>query len=308
MWRGSRQGQSRTQTSRVSKSAGGRSQTRVRLDKSKVAQQRVKKKALIGAVAFTVLVSFFGAVSWASFLDVFAVQSIAVSGTQEVRERAIESELLLATASARFGLFSQQNMLLYPREALEQQLLETYPRLHSVTINKQLTQHAVHVAVEEREIWARWCEPSTDEAEVCYHVDSSGFIFEPATAVSDSLITLRGGLRESRTDPLRARIAPQYFEEVAQLLVDLKNLSLDVYGVTFMDEDAAVLIAPGWELRVALDKDLGATAFNLRAVLDEQGLRESLESLEYIDMRFDERVYFKHRNDSAEIADNREEA
>lgn len=308
MWRGSRQGQSRTHVARATKPAGGRSQTRVRLDKSKVAQQRVKKKALIGAVAFTVLVSFFGAVSWASFLDVFAVQSIAVSGTQEVRERAIESELLLATASARLGLFSQQNMLLYPREILEQQLLETYPRLHSVTIDKQLAQHAVHVTVEERQIWARWCELSASGEDVCYHVDSGGFIFEPATPASESLVTLRGGLRESRTDPLRARIAPQYFEEVTRLLADLKDLSLEVHGVIFMDEDAAVLIAPKWELRVALDKDLGATAFNLRAVLDEQGLRNSLESLEYIDMRFDERVYFKHRNDSAEVADKGEEA
>lgn len=304
MWRGSRQQRTRTRSTLAA--SPKRQSARVQLTKSKIAQQRVKKRLLLVGLALVVTVSFIGAVSWLSFLDVFAVQRIAVAGVEEVRPTAIESELLLATAAAHFGLFSQQNMLLYPRAELEQQLLTTFPRLHTVSIDRQFTQHAVLVAVEEREIYGRWCQATPQPELVCYHIDHTGVIFEPANATSIDTIIFIGGLRESRADPLRAEVSPEHFEQVVTLLEALQKMSLQPAQVILTGDDAIISLIPSWELRVALDKDVGAAAFNLRAVLDEHGLREDLATLEYIDMRFDERVYFKHRDSAAEVADNSE--
>ena len=55
----------------------------------------------------------------------------------------------------------------------------------------------------------------------------------------------------------------------------------------------AITFGAGWDLRIALDKDLPTTAFNFAAVMDEYSLREKVGELLYIDMRFDDRVYYK---------------
>jgi len=82
----------------------------------------------------------------------------------------------------------------------------------------------------------------------------------------------------------------------------MQVMGLNPRTVTFENEDARIIFETGWELRVALDKDLGATLFNLEAVLIENNLREKLESVRYIDMRFDERVYYT----SSETTDSTE--
>lgn len=294
MWRGSRHSNKRA-TTRVT--AAKKVNTRAKLSRSKIAQRRSKIRALQVAAGVVLMVSLIGAVSWLSFIDILAVQTIVVQGNEGVRTRAVQSQMMLATAGASLGLFSRQNTMLYPSSELENILAFEFPKIETVSIERKPTQQRVLVSIAERVPYGLWCRGNE-----CFHIDDEGFVFERVVATSTSLIAFSGGVDESRHNLLRAWVAPNHFVHATEFIQELMSLELSVKSFAFEGEDARITFADGWELRVALDKDLGAAAFNLAAVLDEYELRDRLPDLAYIDMRFDERVYYKLRGE----ADNQE--
>lgn len=307
MWRNRRT--TRRQT-RAAGMAAGRKFTRTAapLPKSKVAARRRKLKALFAALMVVAIVCVLGLVSWLSFLNVFTATQISVHGTQDISKRAIVLSILRNTEKPLLGLFSRQNMLVYPSAELERIVAFEFPKIESITIVSKPIQRVVTVTIEEREAYAQWCD--TQASRACYLLDRDGFIFEEVTAPSTTSLLFFGGVRESRTNFLRARVAPEKFAEVTTFISELERLGLTVRSFGFLHDEARLQVEPGWELKIALDDDLGIIAFNLAAVLDTYRLRDLLDSLLYIDMRFGERVYHKlrsadaHNTDDAEIADN----
>ena len=298
MWRQSRR--VKTNVTKRSASANKSSHASAKLHHSKVAERRIKIRILLSAITFTLVVIFLGALSWLSFLPVLAVQDIEVSGNVDIRTRAVQSVLLEYTEKPLFGFFSRQSALLYPGAELEKILLFEFPKIESIQIDTQFSKQKVVVAIIERESYAQWCKNIEQDIQ-CYALDVNGFIFEHIEPSVDSLI-FEGGLSIDTVNVLRKFVEPKYFNDVSNFIIKLSDLGLDVQKFVFEDQDARVYIKPSWEIRIALDKDLSSTIVNLGAVLDEYHLRKKLSELDYIDMRFGERVYhkFKESTDSNE--------
>ena len=290
MWKGAR---------RASQAPKHKATARKRIKKapSKVALQRRRIRALKIAGVFSTVVLFFGFLSWLSFLPALSVQAVSVEGVTSVKPLSITSYAQQATASASLGFFSRQNILLYPAEELESELLFEIPRLATVALDRKLFAREVIVFAEERSPYVIWC--AQQEKEECYFADESGFVYEAASVEPDAIFTvLYGGVRQKNKNTfLRERIQPGHFEEIHSFLEELQRLGLFAESVTLEGNDAYVKVASGWELRIALEKDLGAVAFNLEALLESDEF-STTEKLEYIDMRFDERVYYAFREEA----------
>jgi len=290
MWKGSRltKAPAKKKASVTRKSVRARS----KLSNSKIVDKRKKVFALKSAIVFVVVTSFFGGVSWLSFSNFLGVGEVIVEGNKEVSTTAIQARITASTVVPVLGLFSRQNTLSYPKEELKEILVFEFPKIELVEIDVKPTKHSVIVSIVERTDYARWCN-ELGEQKMCYRVDPTGFVFENESAISNDKVTFFGGIEDSSRAPLRLFIAPKYFVEVTQLLEDLKKINLHVNTFTFEGEDARIIFSEGWELRVALDKNIDATVTNLEAILSENSLRERLNELLYIDMRFDERIYYK---------------
>jgi len=292
MWRGksaiSSPIKKRIQTPVVTKSTAARA----KLAHSRVATRRRKIRILIASVVLVVVVSCVGGLSWLSFLNFFAVNTIVVTGNGEVKTLALQSFLLEHTQKPVMGLFSQQNILLFPKVQLENLALFEFPKIDTLDISKDFPKHAVIVTVTERVPYGQWCR-GADEKKECYVIDNKGFVFEKKIDTIVGLIQFEGGIAESRRNVLRTSVAPVYFENVVTFLNSIIDMGLTPVHVTFQNKDATVRLEPGWDLKVALDGDLGATAVNLKAVLDTHNVRADLGQMQYIDMRFGDRVYKK---------------
>ena len=270
---------------------------RSKLSNSKVANRRTKIRCLRTALVLVIVVALGGGLSWISFLDILAVQRIVVEGNETVSTRAIQSKMMILTAQPALFLFSKQNTILYPSVELEDILSFEFSKIKTISIQRQPTQQQVSVSIVEREPYALWCR-GVEEKRTCYLIDENGFIFqgvESEIQQAGNAIIFEGGIEESRVNVLRSSVDSTYFSQVEVFLKELELLDLQPTKFVFEGNDARVTLDPNWELRVALDKDLGATAFNLEAILEEHNLRGQLETIRYIDMRFDERVYYTVR-------------
>lgn len=307
MWRGSRKSVAHAKRAPTTKSASTslHRQARVRLSHSDIRARRNKRRLLIACAAFVLLIALVGGVGWLSHASFLAVQKVTVEGTTTINPADVEASLHSATETPHlFGLISRQNILTYPARTLEETLAYEYPRIAHVVLRKQFFAREVSVQITQRLPYALWCmQEKLVEVYIpakCFSVDEAGFVYESAEAFPDAL-TLYGGLPLGITDPLRTDVAADYFSATSAFIATLAEQGLRVRTVHFDDKDATLVVAPNWSLKVALDKDLGAVAFNLEALLKEQNLQNTLETIEYIDMRFDERVYIKERTATTSI-------
>jgi len=289
MWRGSRRAKKvaveHTKSTRSSVSA------RTKLLHSKVAQKRLKVRLLKGSLFLLVLVLLVGALSWLSFSSFLSVNKIVVIGNSEIRTNAIQAKMLAATAIPTMLLFSNQNVVFYPKVKLETILRTKFPKIKTIFIKNKILQKQVVVSIVERKPFALWCR-GKNEKRSCYYIDKDGFVFQKVQQqnLPTGLIIFEGGISKSRTKVMQTLISPKYFAEVQKFIIALEAIKLKPKVFIFEGNNARINLEPNWELRVALDKNMDAIPTNLEAVLEKENM---FPKISYIDMRFDERVYYK---------------
>lgn len=259
--------------------------------------KRRKVRAYVALGALCTLGAAAYGVSWVSYLPQFTVQDVEVRQAASIPASLVERyvESILYDGSSAF--LSTRNILLYPRQAIESSIPQFFPRIRSATVAREsLLGTVAVVTVEEREAFARWCASATLEAEgaeECFLMDADGFIFAEAAsgAPAASAYVFRGELDAS---PIGKTYLSGRFAGVRALLTKLGQAGFDAREVALETEkDFSVLLAGGFSLRAAFGSDVGALVENLQLVFASPALRGKENELEYVDLRFGNRVYFK---------------
>ncbi len=264
---------------------------RVQARENLLAKRRRVRIALAGLVGAVVVGVICGA-SVLSYLPALAVHTLTTKGLQTIHENTFTHTIYTQTASAYWGLFSKQNIALYPTRSLEVALAYEFPRIKTVDVHRA-GMHEVVAIVSEREPWALWCGETGLESTPCFYVDETGFVFEQAPNVREDLPGIIATLPEGET--LRAQIAPEYFAHIVALARAVENeTELSVRSINITENELVLHINPDWALKINLD-DTENFLSSFKAILDTDGLRARIEEVEYIDMRFGERIYYRLR-------------
>ena len=196
-------------------------------------------------------------------------------------------------------MFSRSNVLLYPREHIERSLENFFPRIKSAQVSREsLLATAIMVAVEERNPYAQWCAENE-----CYLMDEEGFIFDAvaASATSSILATqyvFRGGLASS-SQVIGQRFAAGHLPGILVLLKLLGQGGFSPLGGSIEnDQDFVVRFNEGFAMKFSFGQDAQTLTKNLQLVLGSEPLKGKESQLEYIDLRFDNRVYYKLRGET----------
>lgn len=267
--------------SRKSSSSGGR--------KSPLRAKRRRTRVLIGLSILTFGVAATWGVGYMTYLPRFAVQTVEVSGADDIRANVLRAYVEAELFDGSNALFSRENIFLYPRRSLEEGIQKYFPRIHSVSISRQsLFAQAIQVTVEERGPKAKWCQ-----GESCYLMDDTGYIFAPETTPSTDLYIVRGSL-PSEGSPVGQRFLQDHLSDTFALLESLKRSGFTPKEVAVESgKDFSITLEQGFVLKVSFDEDPERIAHNLELVLSSDALRGREWDLEYLDLRFGNRVYYK---------------
>ncbi|OGG94576.1 hypothetical protein A3G63_03085 [Candidatus Kaiserbacteria bacterium RIFCSPLOWO2_12_FULL_52_8] len=238
---------------------------------------------------------------------VFILVTAAVYVLNQNRVRITRVEIfggdtsLASTAQAAmqgryFGIIPRNSIFFIPDDTIRSDILTAHPDIAAISIFRNgLT--GLSIRVTNRAPIARWCgiaPPADGAAHGCYTFDAGGIIFPAATTTEFiNSFTLYAPLVGETLEPLRATIAhAEKIPGIFDFARELSTFGSPVTRVVIRSDEVDSYLESGTRLTYVLGHE--------KSVFDALASAKSFlnladGSLDYVDLRFDGKVYLKKR-------------
>ncbi len=268
--------------------------------------KRKKKKAFKVKIAIfsgIVLVILFGLACLLRLRNI-RIQSVTIEGTKVLEQSSLEQSVRNDISGYYLWVFPKNNILLYPKQKIINDLRTTFPRIKDLSINLK-NSHDVVVTLTERTGDSLWCGNTFPEptGSPCYFIDNSGFIFTEAPYFSGAIYFRWYGGSITNDSPISTSIfTGSQMTNLQGFISSLRNLDLDPYALVIRGEnnyEIYLKTTSGSTTKIIFkpSDSLEKISQNLSAALITEPLKTvrdgGFKNISYIDLRFENKVYFK---------------
>lgn len=261
----------------------------------------------IGGVILGVAILLTG-LTLLSRLSRFSIRTVTVSGAFVINENDIQAVAEKSLAGKYLWLFPHRNILLYPKHRIERDIRAAFPRIKDIHISKSGLESIAIAVVEEsgQYLWCGTGMPDPSVKETCYFVNDSAHIFDVAPYFSGNVYFKFYGplLSGDAATPIGGAL---FKSELLGPLLAFKDglapLGLPAYALYMKDarEYDFLLTTPDKSSNPKIvfnpQSSLSTILANLSAALKGEPMKSEiatkLPTLLYIDLRFENKVYYK---------------
>lgn len=241
--------------------------------------------AVVGAVVFSAVI--VGAI-YVLRLPQLQIKEIRFSGLEALVEKELTDAIWKKLEGEYVFFIPRRSIILAGGNALGGELQSVFPRIKNVSLRKVFPR-TLEISVEERKIFGILCGQSQ-----CAYIDISGFAYETAPNSTGSLILKIQSDVDEITVGSQA-VEPVLMERFGLLGEELKKIGLEVIGYEISQKnprDIRAKTSEGFEIIFNRDDDFQSIFRVLKSVLDEE-IRDKRSKIEYIDLRFGNKVFYK---------------
>jgi len=239
---------------------------------------------------------FFGAALLSDY-PTLQLEKITIVGINlNAKREILKAEAAVARAFANEGarLFSPENILLYPKRAISENISSSSPRISFVQLKRG--GRILIVAVKEREPFAEWCDYSKDNK--CVFIDENGLGFSKVKGDNESSITQ--AFLSKYPESGKHYLPETDFSLLREIISSARRVGLSITKVSKEDgNDFSFLLADGSEAKFVLSEDAGKLFLSLPETLRAADLSISngivSPALQYLDLRFRDQIVFKRK-------------
>lgn len=224
------------------------------------------------------------------FSPIFKIKEIKVSGNRAISNEEIRDSLDKFLKKKILIFFNKNNIFLVTEDGVEKVIFKDFPRVLSIKINKDIFKKTIDLKIVERKEAGIFCKKE------CYYIDEDGVIFEEAPQTSGTLILVIKDNSEGEAEMGKSIVEEKFMAELIDLRSYLSSqLNLKVLDFTIESDDSGdfkINTNEEWYILLDRSRDLKNQLEALRLVLEEK-IKEGRQKLEYIDLRIENRVYYK---------------
>jgi len=238
-------------------------------------KRKINKRVIIAIIPLFVLA---GLVYLLFCSPVFDIKKTEISGNKEIKSEEIQNILSCA------------NIFLLSGKKIKNELLERIPKIAELEIEKNIFKRELKIKLSEREEIGIACKDDK-----CFYIDKSGVIFENAPQTSGSLITLINDF-SGRNIKLGEKIFDEKFIglifEIREEMLAGMNLKIESFdSMNFPVQDVKAMTSEGWYAFFNFNNNIKSQVSALKVALKEK--IQMRAGLEYVDLRIENRVYYK---------------
>lgn len=262
-------------------------------------------KIFLSLFAFLVI---FASLAYLSRINSLNINQIQISGNKIVDTEALKATIEQQIAGKYLWFFPKTNALYYPENKIKNELQSKFKRLKD--INLSIKNKTLFVSLSERDAKYMWCGATflqiDAENQKCYFMDEEGYIFDEAPYFSGEvyfkLFGTSGGLNPD--NPLGFSFFKPNFKQLISFKDNLSDIGLKPIALyATSDGDIEIYLSKGKgavsepKIIIKADADFQNAAENLQAALMTEPLETNFKTkyskLQYIDLRFGNKVYSK---------------
>lgn len=261
-----------------------------------------RRRSIFKSRTFWISVAFFFVLCLLVYLSVFCnlfqIKEVEVRGTKKVSRREVEeiTEGLVERklAVGPWDIFSTKGLLILRARKIEEVLSQRYLRIKDVNVRRSLPDKTI-VEIEERSSLAEVCRDR------CYSVDETGFSF----VATDYKESMGEEVNVFQADPKLVVVVIKDSRKIGlgQQVISPSNLTSILEVQRFLGErlgdlelsleEEKLTARNGLNIYFDLGSEVGDQLENLDLLLEKKLKNKDLEKLEYIDLRFGSRVFYR---------------
>lgn len=263
--------------------------------------ERLKKQFLILLGVSLVVGCWY--LYWKS--DVFTIRSYSLSGVEEKNIVPLTEALFLTKSGYTYGLFPHSRVLSYSNPLIIEAVLASIPEAESIDI-RPTGLHTVKISVTEHVPLFRVDETTGVTEEGILFTTRKDITKYPLLSVASSTtkIIKVGDLSFSQIVEVNKELlvkVSDFEKKVTSVIFPVYAITIDSLGdVAFIDERGVSKVL------ITKDVDIKKVWSTLLSAIDTDPLAakltQSRETLEYLDIRFGNKVFYKFNNTPFEIS------
>ncbi|MEX2029314.1 MAG: hypothetical protein WD963_02425 [Candidatus Paceibacterota bacterium] len=236
-------------------------------------------------------------------MPVLNVDEIKVTGNKVIETQMIAEVVEKTIEAKHWWLFPKTNIILYPKKEIKNKLNDQFTRIGNIdfSVQSEANKKVLEILITEREALYMWCgETLPEPVDVkCYFIDKEGYIFAESPYFSGEVYFKFYG------SPIEGSKLFPDFQKLIFFKTALESIALKPVALHAQENGdievflSAGNILPGPKVIFKKSSDFQKVVENLKAALDTEPLlsdfKNKYSTLEYIDLRFGNKVYYRFR-------------
>lgn len=262
--------------------------------------------------ALVVLVALYVGLGLLSHIPKMTFSGVTVTGTKVIDGDDVSQKTLEYLKGNVALVYARGNVFIYSQKKLTEFIKREFPRVYEVqNINRD--GRTLNISLEERQAAFTWCGHEAPiyemrfEKRECYFLDQTGFIFDASPFFTPGVyLAFYGGINPELPLVGQTINTTNSIIDFGELATSLEKQNLPVHSVVIhADGQNEFLLdtftATGNFARILFNEDvsLGEILTKINSSVNEESFMDEFkdngEYLEYIDTRFDNRVFYKFK-------------
>jgi uncharacterized membrane protein (DUF485 family) len=256
---------------------------------------------LFSILLLTIIIGFIFFVQYPKYQLV----TVVVSGNQIVSTEDITADVEQFLHGSYAYIIPHRNAFLYPKEKIVTSLQNSFPRLKNISVYR-INHTTLAVVVTERRGYALWCGPHApviDMTAPCYFTDDTGKIISTAPYYSGNVYPRFFGGTNGSADPLgKSVVDEKQFQNLLAFSNRISGFGLRIKAIDLVSPSESNFVLDIGNQKTAIIRFIPTSNYtvladNLAVALKKKEfadkIKKNLSSLEYFDLRFTNKVYYK---------------
>jgi len=237
------------------------------------------------------------------------IRTVEVVGVEKEDTKLIQNLAWEKISKNYFFFLPKTNIFLLPKKEIEEELALNHREFKDLEM-KVKENFTFEISLTERKPEYLWCGEEfslTTPIDQCFFMDDTGFIFSEAPYFSGDVYFKFFGKVAQRENPLGVFFLPETFEKVNLFRETLEKINLKPVSFSSLPDGEMEFYLASFSSTLELppriifktETDFLKLAENLQTALETEPLLTEFKNkyafLEYLDLRFDNRVYYKFK-------------
>ena len=229
------------------------------------------------------------------------VKSFEVLNAQALSSNDLKNTATNFISGYRFFVFPKSNIFFINKKELSDLFLDQFPRLETVSIDKQFFNNRIELTVTERGADYLWCSASGE----CFFMSNNGLIFEKASFSESEYLLSSGNWLEPKNrfifkgiltgDPvMKSFVSSDKMQAYEKFIELFKNAGIEIMSIDIKSFDKAVAQSDVGDIFFNPEEtDFSEAVKNAVLLINEERAKNSNVKFNYIDTRFGNKIFYK---------------